>query len=133
MAKDLATVASESNYPLEAYLFLQRGLDFTVRRIHGEPDPQEESRSKAPARSRHVTGQDLCIGLRDFAIQEYGLLARTVLKHWRIHCCLDFGRMVFALVEADLLQKTDEDRLEDFADVFDFAEAFTAELSIQPH
>ncbi len=131
MAKNLVSVARETDYPVDAFLFLQRGLDFTVRRLHGDP-PEEQGRRKGQSESRHVSGQQLCYGLRDFALQEYGLMARTVLKYWGIRNSLDFGRMVFALVEADLLQKTEEDRIEDFEDVFDFAEAFSLEISIEP-
>ena len=131
MAKNLVSVARETDYPVDAFLFLQRGLDFTVRRLHGDP-PEEQGHRKGQAESRHVSGQQLCYGLRDFAIQEYGLMARTVLKYWGIRNSLDFGRMVFALVEADLLQKTEQDRIEDFEDVFDFADAFSLEISIEP-
>jgi len=124
---DLRAVARETRYPLAAFLFVQRGLDFTVRRTHG--DPPEEELDPGERESRHVTGRDLCVGLRDFAIQQYGLLARTVLRRWRIEQCEDFGRIVFAMVDAGLMHKNDEDSLDDFADVFDFATAFNPELS----
>lgn len=124
MAQDLLQVVRSTKYPLEAFLFVQRGLDFTVRRIHGEP-----KRGTDPA-SRHVTGQMLCHGLRDYAIKQYGLMARTVLRHWHIISCEDFGRIVFALVDAGLMHKTEEDRLADFADVYDFNHAFAADLQL---
>jgi len=118
MAKDLLAIARQTKYPFNAFLFVQEGLDFTVKRIHGEADPA------GPKAKRHVSGRDLCLGLRDVARERYGLLARTVLRRWNINCCEDFGRIVFALVEAGLLQKTDEDTMRDFVGVFDFAEAF---------
>ncbi|MEL7089230.1 MAG: Minf_1886 family protein, partial [Planctomycetota bacterium] len=74
--------------------------------------------------SRHVTGRILCEGLRDFALQQYGLLAGTVLRRWRVTRCEDFGRIVFAMVEAGMMHKTDEDSLEDFEGLFSFREAF---------
>jgi uncharacterized repeat protein (TIGR04138 family) len=130
--KDLITVARETKYPLDAFHFVQRGLDFTVRRIHGEPPapPPGAAASKGKGDpevevgNRHVSGHALCHGLRDFAIQEYGLLARTVLRRWHINCCEDFGKIVFAMVDANLMRKTDEDSIRDFVDVFDFNEAF---------
>ena len=125
--KDLRSLARQTRYPLAAFLFVQRGLDHTVRQIHGEADDEADPTERE---SRHVSGRDLCFGLRDFAVQQYGLLARTVLRRWRIERSEDFGHIVFAMVEAGLMHKTDEDTLDDFVDVFDFTHAFTPELSL---
>lgn len=76
---------------------------------------------------RHVSGGELARGVRTLALSRYGPLARTVLEHWGIHSTEDVGRVVFALVECGILTKQDEDRLEDFAQVFDFEEAFERE------
>ena len=51
-------------------------------------------------------------------------LARTVLARWNIRRTYDFGRIVFAMVDNGLMQKTEEDSIEDFRDVFDFKHAF---------
>jgi uncharacterized repeat protein (TIGR04138 family) len=37
---------------------------------------------------------------------------------------LDFGRIVFAMIDAGMMRKTDEDDLADFDNVFEFDEAF---------
>jgi uncharacterized repeat protein (TIGR04138 family) len=115
-------VADVGLYPPEAYAFIQKGLNHTVQKLHGK--------LKDPKASRHVTGQDLCEGLRDVALAEWGRLARTVLRRWNITSTLDFGRMVFAMVEAGLMQKTEDDSLEDFRNVYDFRTAFEAEYQI---
>lgn len=73
---------------------------------------------------RHITGRELAEGLRDIAIQRFGLMARAVLADWGMDCTEDVGRIVFALVECGVLVKQDEDRIEDFRGVFDFREAF---------
>ncbi len=127
MPKDLIEIASKTKYPLEAFLFVQRGLDFTVRKTHGEPDPKNPP---APG-TRHVSGRELCMGLRDFAIREYGLMARAVLKRWHVNASEDFGHIVFAMVDSGLMQKTDEDTIHDFAHVFDFNDAFRPALSLK--
>ncbi|MFW6059863.1 MAG: Minf_1886 family protein [Phycisphaeraceae bacterium] len=126
-SKDLRAIAHQSKYPLAAFLFVQRGLDYTVRSIHGDPPEDEDP---AARESRHVSGRDLCYGLRDYAIEQYGLLARIVLRRWRIERSEDFGHIVFTMVEAGLMHKTDEDTIADFEDVFDFSEAFVPELSL---
>lgn len=109
-------------YPPEAFAFIQKGLNHTVQKLHGK--------KKDPKASRHVTGQDLCEGLREVALNEWGRLARAVLRRWNITSTLDFGRIVFALVDAGLMQKTEDDTLEDFRNVFDFRIAFENEYRI---
>lgn len=112
-------------YPQQAYHFVREGLAHTVRMVHGEGLPAGESAGE----HRHVSGQQLCLGLRDFAIRQYGFLARTVLERWHIHRTDDFGRMVFAMIDAGLMRKSDRDALEDFVGVFDFDEAFPVEMN----
>ena len=53
-----------------------------------------------------------------------------MLNQWGIHRSVDFGHIVFALVDAGLMLKTDDDTIEDFSDVFDFAESFSVELGL---
>ena len=73
---------------------------------------------------RHISGQELAHGVRDLALDQYGLLARTVLEHWGIHSTDDLGEIVFAMVDYGVLTKREEDRLEDFRSLYDFEEVF---------
>jgi uncharacterized repeat protein (TIGR04138 family) len=103
-------VQRDGRYRVEAYSFLLESLDFTItRRAKGQ---------------KHVTGAELLEGFRDLAVQTFGFLARAVLSEWGIGTTDDVGDLVFNLIEEDLLQKTADDRREDFHDLFDFAEAF---------
>ncbi|MDX2146223.1 MAG: hypothetical protein SFZ23_01775 [Planctomycetota bacterium] len=125
-------------YPREAYLFVRKGLAHTVRIVHGQSAAQAVSSAtthehdaahdvddhEEPSDSRHVSGRQLCIGLRDHAVRQYGLLARTVLGRWNITSTEDFGRIVFGMIDLGLMRKTDEDSLDDFKDVYEFDEAF---------
>jgi uncharacterized repeat protein (TIGR04138 family) len=110
-------------YSLDAVEFVQRGLSYTVEKIHREQTD--------PEASRHVSGQQLCEGLREFAQRQWGMLARLVLSRWGIHTTLDFGRIVFALIEAGQMKKTPADCLDDFQDVYDFKTAFDTGYRIQ--
>jgi uncharacterized repeat protein (TIGR04138 family) len=125
MAINLLTALGSTKYPLEAFLFVQRGLDFTVRRIH----KVDKTIDDGPR--FHVTGQQLCLGLRDYAIRQYGLMARTVLRRWHINQCEDFGHIVFALVDAGLMHKTEDDSIQDFIGAFNFEESFTPQLQLR--
>jgi uncharacterized repeat protein (TIGR04138 family) len=109
-------VQKVDRYPIEAFIFVQQGLSYTVEKHHG---PKGD-----PETSRHVTGRDLCAGLLDYARQRWGMMARTVLRRWNINGTYDFGRIVFAMVDNGLMQKTDDDTIEDFRNVFDFRTAF---------
>src|SRR5262245_31725916 len=106
-------LAAAGPYPLPAYQFVQEGLRYTVERVHDQVDSQGTG-------SRHVSGQQLCMGLRDFAIDQFGLLAPVVLAAWHVHRTDDFGRMVFALIEVGAMSKTAQDTLDDFRGVYDF-------------
>jgi uncharacterized repeat protein (TIGR04138 family) len=104
----------------QVFDFIREGLDHAVRMVHGAAGVEVSSEDE----SRHITGEQLCLGLRDLAVERYGGLARTVLEHWNVRTTEDFGRLVFALIDAGVLRKTDEDRFEDFIGVYDFDEAF---------
>jgi len=74
--------------------------------------------------NRHITGRDLCWGLRDFALKRWGMLARVVLESWNVRSTADFGRIVFGFIDLDMMRKQPDDRVEDFEEVYDFREAF---------
>ncbi len=96
--------------------FHARSYEFVMRALHSVIQSLDEP--------RHISGRELTEGVRELAIGQYGLLAKAVLEYWGIHGTEDVGRVVFAMVEQGLLVKEDEDRPEDFADLFDFEEAF---------
>ncbi len=73
---------------------------------------------------RHVSGEQLCWGLRDLAVERWGMLAATVLRSWNIRRTRDIGQLVFSLIAAGRLQKQPTDRIEEFEAVFDFRDAF---------
>lgn len=109
-----------------AFQFIRDGLGHTVAMVHGED--AASTLSDEEDESRHVSGRDLCHGLRDYALRRYGLLAKTVLNHWGVTQTEDFGKIVFALVDAGLLRKTDDDTIEDFRGVFDFDDEFRGSI-----
>ncbi|MFM7260662.1 MAG: Minf_1886 family protein [bacterium] len=131
----IAGIVGDGPYPIEAFQFVQEGLSHTVERMRGHARTSVGQSaggshgSLAPdfdmADSRHITGQQLSLGLRDYAIERYGMLAPTVLRHWNILRTEDFGRIVYRLIELGMMSKTPEDSIRDFAAVFEFEEAFS--------
>ena len=111
-------ILDDGRYPPEAFGFLYDALGKAVRDFHGQ--------GVGPGAQRHVSGRQLCESLRDLAIHRWGQLARTVLAKWNVHETIDFGSMVFLLVEAGFMRATEQDNIEDFRDVYDFDETFGA-------
>ena len=103
-------------YPREAYEFISEALAYTARHFR---------------RDGHVSGQELCHGCRMLAQERFGYLARTVLESWNVKRSDDFGHLVYAMLEAGLLRKTEQDSLEDFCGVFDFHQAFDVDFRIE--
>ncbi|MGA0334575.1 MAG: Minf_1886 family protein [Kiritimatiellia bacterium] len=107
-------VRKDKRYREEAYTFVREGLDYTV---HELKDPEKDQ-------THHVRGWELSKGIRDYAIREYGPVSLRVLRHWGIQSSEDIGEIVYNMIDAQLLGKTDEDEKEDFRGVFDFEQAF---------
>jgi uncharacterized repeat protein (TIGR04138 family) len=114
--------AREPRYAADSYYFLREALDYTVKSL----------KKPAEGPERHVTGRELLEGIRAFALQEFGPLALTVLHTWGIERTEDFGEIVFNLVEAGRLGKTDKDDRADFAKGYDFREVFAQPYEVAP-
>ncbi len=102
-------VERDRRYRLDAYRFVLATLNATVQQL---PAP------------RHITGRELLDGIRDEGLKQFGPLTRSVFEHWGVQTTEDFGHIVFRLVDAGLLGKTEQDRLEDFRQAYDFGETF---------
>jgi uncharacterized repeat protein (TIGR04138 family) len=101
-------------YSPDAYHFVQEGLNHTLKAL---------KRGGANAH-RHVSGQELLHGLREFALKEYGPMSKAVLNEWGIKTTDDFGQVVFNLVNSNVLGKNETDSPSDFKNVFTFDDAF---------
>lgn len=122
---DLAGVlARDSRYTIGAYAFVFEALEHTKqqRRIARAKSRSRRMRGARP--SGHVTGRELCMGLRDLASKQYGLMAMTVLAQWGIRTTSDIGAIVYNLIASGDFEKTPSDSRADFDDVYDFDEAF---------
>ncbi len=119
-------IRQDGRYPMEAFAFLHDGLSYAVDDAYGGDNPGEDAGD-----TRHVTGPQLCGALRDLAKIRWGNLARTVLSKWNLTSTLDFGNMVYLLVDSGMMRKTEDDSLEDFREVFAFDEAFKTDVRFE--
>jgi len=105
----------DTRYERRAYYFLRQALDYSLKELHESGDLDK---------TNHLSGQQLLEGIRRFAIDQYGPMARTVLENWGVKNCRDFGNIVFNLVQCQVLGKTDQDSPEDFNKGYSFSAAF---------
>ena len=101
-----------------AYHFVFSSLQFTQEKL-GRTAAHVLNEDDA-----HISGRELCEGVRELALQKFGLMTGTVLRQWGVSSTDDIGRIVFELIERGEMRKTDHDTLDDFCDVFDFETAF---------
>ncbi len=134
----IARLAEEDKrYKLDAYVFVFDALNFAQEVLKlGKESPSEPlgtgAADEEEAVGRHVSGQELCQAIRQFALRQYGYMAKPVLNGWGVHTTRDFGEIVFNLIGIGQMRKTKDDRREDFDDVFDFDTAFVEEFRITP-
>jgi uncharacterized repeat protein (TIGR04138 family) len=108
-ARQLRDTAAKSAYPYEAFLFVYQTLPSSF-----SPELPYD----------HIDAAELCWRLRDRAIVDFGSAARERLASWSVQSCYDFGNIVYALVDAGLIKKTEQDSRADFDSVFGFDDAF---------
>lgn len=117
-------ITEDGRYPAEAFSLLQEGLKGAISDNYSQADKQPGE--------HHVAGKQICLAIRDLAAERWGMLAPTVLASWNIHATIDFGQMVYLLIENGFMHKTDDDSIEDFRDIFDLAEAFNDVDKFEP-
>ena len=126
----------DRRYRAEAYQFIWESLNFAQEELKlgaqqaSEPAASSEEPTPRHKLERHVTGQELCEAARQYALRQYGLLAKTVLNSWGIFSTSDFGEIVFNLIRIGHMRKTRDDRREDFDNVYDFEHAIEREFRI---
>jgi uncharacterized repeat protein (TIGR04138 family) len=107
-------LARDPRFQRDAYHFVRESLDYTQKLI------SKDNRGTV----RHITGQELLDGIRQFALQQFGPMVVTVLEEWGVKNCRDFGDIVFNMVEHSLLAKTEKDTRDDFNNGYDFTDTF---------
>jgi uncharacterized repeat protein (TIGR04138 family) len=136
----------DRRYTIDAYVFVLEALTFAQDALgYGQEPAAEEiepleaadsprgGKTRSSTRSRrqverHVSGQQLCEAARLYGLQQYGLLAPTVLATWGIRRTADIGEIVFNMIDIGQMRKTRSDKREDFHDVFAFHDAFVRDL-----
>ena len=130
---DLAGVlARDARYEFDAYILVLQAFEL-VRRAHKlqlkrqrEASGEGAGRKRAGGKRRevvHIPGQNLCLGVKNLALRQYGDLALPMLRQWGLHSTSDIGTIVYNLIASGDLEASPTDRRADFDDVFDFEQA----------
>ncbi|MDD3585586.1 MAG: hypothetical protein PHQ75_00260 [Thermoguttaceae bacterium] len=127
MVQDIQTqkfvelLKNDHRFSIESYRLVNEALVFA-----NEQSAKEEAQAHAgdisyvpSSGASHVSGQDLCRAVRDYALLQYGMLARSVLRGLGIRKTSDIGDIVYNLINIGYMSKTKEDCPEDFDDVFE--------------
>jgi uncharacterized repeat protein (TIGR04138 family) len=101
--------ARDGRYHINAYRFVYEALDYTVKQLE---------------KKRHISGRELLEGIKNLALEQFGALAIMVFDVWGVRSTSDFGNIVFNLVEAEMMSRSEEDCREDFNGVYCFREVF---------
>lgn len=116
-------IRQDGRYCTEAVEFISEALSYTSRKSHPQTGPADQR--------RHVSGDQLCNGLRELAKQRWGFMAKYVLGHWNIKSTRDFGEIVFLMVNNGWMHKEPTDSIDDFDGVYDFDDAFLWDFDLR--
>ena len=111
MKKNLEKIAREDNrFSPQALKFVYEGLGYTAKKNLTEP--------------AHITGQTLCKGLKQLALEKWGRLAMLVLNTWNIKTTRNFGEIVYLMIKHKWMSAQPTDSIDNFNDVYDFKTVF---------
>jgi len=99
----------DRRYKPDAYEFVMQALWFTQKKLK---------------RKDHISGQELLEGIKEFGLDQFGPMAKTVFHHWGIKVTEDFGEIVFNMVENGIMSKAEKDSREDFKNAYAFDDVF---------
>lgn len=121
---------ADARFAYEAYEFVCEAVEFTQDRLG------RAAERKGADDDRHISGAELLRGTCELAVRDFGMMAPVVFRQWGVKTTDDVGEIVFRLIGAKRLSKSDRDDPDDFRDLFDLhqalADGFALTLSDAP-
>jgi uncharacterized repeat protein (TIGR04138 family) len=111
-----AILEQDQRFAPEAYALVRDALNHTLE--HHSREQRGET--------THLRGPELLQGFRNYLLKQYGPMVPTILESWGITRTKDVGEIVFHLIAQHVFSQSDDDRIEDFENVYDFHTAFVA-------
>lgn len=121
-------LANDPRFSIEAYLFIFEAIEHTksLRRsgiqsqLSAKLDSLPPKAKPKASRKEHVTGRELCLGIRDLLWRQYGMMSLAIVRSWGLRTSADIGAIVFHMVDSGDLDATKADSPADFQDVLTF-------------
>ena len=129
-------VSQDPRYPVEAYQFVRDALAFAADSLeleshdYNDPEFDVETANHNARRERHLSGQQLCEAIRRYSLNQFGYMAKVVLKNWNIDQTSCFGDIVYNMISAGIMKKSSRDKRAHFDGVFRFDEVFENDFEI---
>jgi uncharacterized repeat protein (TIGR04138 family) len=127
---------NDDRYPSTAYYFIRDALAFAADTMELNECSLDDSSSETESelfgwtKERHLTGQQFCEALRLYALNQYGYMAKVVLKSWGVDSTRCFGDLVYNMISVGMFKKSSDDEQTHFDDVYDFDDVFQVEFEI---
>ncbi len=116
MKKELEKIAEEDGrFSPRAMKFVYYGLGYTAKNTIARPD--------------HISGKTLCVGLKQLAIEKWGMLAMLVLNSWGVRTTKDFGEIVYMMIKHQWMSAQPGDTIDDFDNIYDFKAVFKEQFT----
>ncbi len=125
----VACIKKDPRYPIAAYAFVKESLRYAADVLEMGMDVADdtdlgEECVPIPQAEQHLTGQQLCEAIRQFSLNQFGFMAKVVMNEWGIYSTADYGNIVYNMIDAGLMKKSEHDRQSDFDAVYDFESEF---------
>ncbi len=125
-------IGKDPRYPVDAYLFVREALAFAADSAELVAEESTEEQIEQNRRERHLSGQELCEAIRQYAIKQYGYMAKVVLNGWGVRETSDFGDIVYNMIDVGIMKKSSRDQRSHFNNVYKFDAAFETDFKIYP-
>lgn len=120
----------DGRYDPAAFFFVNEAVAAAVKWLKsGEMKPRDVAASRGEdGVNFHISGFELLEAFRRLARERWGCMARVVLESWGLERTEDVGEIVFLMVNDEKLEwkRRESDTKAEFANIFDFREAFDA-------
>jgi uncharacterized repeat protein (TIGR04138 family) len=128
-------VDQDPRYPIEAYIFVREALAYASDSLElGSQCYQSEvdvdAATHLARRERHLTGQQLCEAIRQYALNQFGYMAKIVLNNWSIDRTGCFGDIVYNMIDLGIMKKSSQDERIHFDNVYEFDDVFQNSFEI---
>jgi uncharacterized repeat protein (TIGR04138 family) len=114
LAKFWKRVSDSTGVPLEGLSFIYDACDFTQQ-------SREHETGGIERRLRHFSAAEFCQSFVRLAQEKFGDESIAALRSWHLDSSEKLGRVIYRLIDHNIMQRRDGDAQSDFGGQFDFS------------